>query len=50
MRAGNAGAVIAAGLRRKTKLRGVDKVDWSFPFAAAAYNLVSLPKLLARLA
>lgn len=35
-----------AGMR-KTKLRGLDKVDWAFSFAAAAYNLVRLPKLLA---
>jgi transposase len=35
-----------AGMR-KTKLRGVPKVDWAFTFAAAAYNLVRLPKLLA---
>jgi transposase len=35
-----------AGLR-KTKLRGLDKVNWAFTFAAAAYNLVRLPKLLA---
>jgi transposase len=35
-----------AGMK-KTKLRGLDKVDWSFTFAAAAYNLVRLPKLLA---
>ena len=34
-----------AGLRR-TKLRGLQKVDWSFTFAAAAYNLIRLPKLL----
>lgn len=34
-----------AGLRR-TKLRGLEKVDWSFIFAAAAYNLIRLPKLL----
>lgn len=34
-----------AGLRR-TKLRGLDRVDWSFTFAAAAYNLIRLPKLL----
>ena len=34
-----------AGLRR-TKLRGLEKVDWSFTFAAAAYNLIRLPKLL----
>jgi hypothetical protein len=32
---------------RKTKLRGLAKVDWAFAFAAAAYNLVRLPKLLA---
>jgi transposase len=35
-----------AGLR-KTKLRGLPKVDWAFTFAAAAYNLIRLPKLLA---
>jgi len=35
-----------AGLR-KTKLRGLRKVDWSFTFAAAAYNLVRAPKLIA---
>ena len=35
-----------AGMR-KTKLRGFAKVDWAFTFAAAAYNLVRLPKLLA---
>jgi transposase len=33
--------------QEKTKLRGVDRVGWSFTFAAAAYNLVRLPKLLA---
>ncbi|MER9586556.1 IS5 family transposase [Mesorhizobium sp. M0276] len=31
----------------KTKLRGRDRVGWAFTFAAAAYNLVRLPKLLA---
>lgn len=35
-----------AGIRR-TKLRGREKVAWSFTLAAAAYNLVRLPKLLA---
>ena len=35
-----------AGLR-KTKLRGLPKVDWAFTFAVAAYNLVRLPKLMA---
>jgi transposase len=33
-------------LQRKTKFRGVDRVGWSFAFAAAAYNLVRLPKLI----
>jgi transposase len=31
----------------KTKLRGLPKVGWAFTFAAAAYNLVRLPRLLA---
>lgn len=35
-----------AGLDRP-KLRGVHRVGWAFTFAAAAYNLVRLPKLLA---
>ena len=35
-----------AGLR-KTKLRGLPKVDWAFTFVAAAYNLVRAPKLIA---
>ena len=34
-----------AGMRR-TKLRGLARVDWAFTFAAAAYNLVRVPKLL----
>src|SRR5215472_5500700 len=34
-----------AGLR-KTKLRGLAKVDWAFTFAAAAYDLVRVPKLV----
>jgi transposase len=34
-----------AGLARP-KLRGCPKLDWAFTFAAAAYNLVRLPKLL----
>src|ERR1700716_3130435 len=37
---------VVAGLR-KTKLRGLPKVDWSFTFAVAAYNLVRAPKLIA---
>ena len=32
--------------QRRTKFRGIDRVGWSFAFAAAAYNLVRLPKLL----
>ena len=35
-----------AGLR-KTRFVGRAKTDWAFTFAAAAYNLVRLPKLLA---
>lgn len=35
------------GGMRKTKFRGLHKVDWAFAFTAAAYNLVRLPKLLA---
>jgi IS5 family transposase len=38
-----------AGLR-KTRFRGRDRVGWAFTFAAAAYNLVRLPKLLGALA
>ena len=33
--------------QEKTKFRGVDRVGWAFTFAAAAYNLIRLPKLLA---
>ena len=35
-----------AGLRQ-TRFRGRDRVDLAFTFAAAAYNLVRLPRLLA---
>lgn len=35
------------GRQRKTRFRGVTRVDWAFVFSAAAYNLVRLPKLLA---
>jgi transposase len=31
----------------KTKFRGLDRVRWHFTLAAAAYNLIRLPKLLA---
>ena len=36
-----------AGLA-KTKLRGTPKIEAAFTFAAAAYNLIRLPKLLAK--
>jgi transposase len=32
--------------QHKTKFRGLDRVGWAFTFAAAAYNLVRLPKLM----
>ncbi len=34
------------GGQRKTKFRGVERVGWSFAFAAAAYNLIRLPRLI----
>ena len=34
------------GGQAKTKFRGVERVGFAFTFAAAAYNLVRLPKLL----
>ena len=33
--------------QEKTSFRGPDRVGWAFTFAAAAYNLVRLPKLMA---
>ena len=35
------------GMRRPMR-RGTERIGWSFTFAAAAYNLVRLPKLLAK--
>jgi transposase len=35
------------GGQRKSRFKGLDRVGWAFTFAAAAYNLVRLPKLLA---
>jgi len=32
--------------QRKTRFRGIERVGWSFAFAAAAYDLIRLPKLL----
>ena len=37
---------MVAGLEQ-TKFRGCDRVGWAFSFAAIAYNLTRLPKLLA---
>ena len=39
----------AAGMRQ-TKFRGVARVGWAFNLAAAAYNLIRLPRLLAQTA
>jgi transposase len=36
------------GPLRQVKLRGLAKVDWIFVFSCAAYNLLRLPRLLAR--
>ncbi len=33
--------------QNRTKFHGCDRIGWAFIFAAAAYNLVRLPKLLA---
>jgi transposase len=33
--------------QEKTRFRGRDRVGWAFTFAAAAYNLARLPKLMA---
>ena len=33
--------------QEKTKFRGRERVGWAFTFAATAYNLTRLPKLLA---
>ena len=40
------GWIKGVGGLRQTKLRGLPKVDWAFTFAAAAYDLVRLPKLI----
>ena len=34
-------------LQRRTRHRGKDRVGWQFTLAAAAYNLIRLPRLLA---
>jgi len=40
------GWIKTVGGQRKTRFRGADRVGWAFVFAAAAYNLVRLPRLL----
>jgi len=40
------GWIKSVGGLRQTKLRGLAKVDWAFTFAAAAYNLVRVPRLV----
>ena len=37
----------SVGGMRRPMLRGVPRMGFAFTFAAAAYNLVRLPKLLA---
>lgn len=41
------GWIKTIGGQEKTRFRGRDRVGWAFTFAAAAYNLVRLPKLIA---
>ena len=38
---------VVAG-QEKTRFRGRDRVGWAFTLASAAYNLVRLPKLIAK--
>ena len=40
------GWIKTVGGQAKARFRGVERVGWSFTFAAAAYNLIRLPKLL----
>jgi len=40
------GWIKTVGGQAKARFRGVGRVGWSFTFAAAAYNLIRLPKLL----
>ena len=41
------GWIKTVACQRKTRFKGRDRVGWAFAFAAAAYDLVRLPKLLA---
>jgi hypothetical protein len=34
------------GPLRQVKLRGLEKVDWTFVFSCAAHNLIRLPRLI----
>ena len=43
---GDGGIKTIAG-QEKSRFRGCDRVGWAFTFAAAGYNLVRLPKLIA---
>ena len=40
------GWIKEVGGMAQTKLRGLERVEWSFVFKAAAYNLIRLPRLL----
>ena len=42
------GWIKEVGGMTQTKLRGVGRVEWMFVFKAAAYNLIRLPRLLAK--
>jgi transposase len=44
------GWIKTVALQEKTRFRGVGRVGFAFTFAAAAYNIVRLPKLLAEAA
>ena len=41
------GWIKTGALQERTRFRGIGRVGFAFTFAAAAYNLVRLPKLLA---
>jgi len=41
------GWIKTVGGQRKSRFKGLDRVGWAFTFAATAYNLVRLPRLLA---
>jgi hypothetical protein len=41
------GWIKEVALQRRARHRGKDRVGWQLTLAAAAYNLIRLPKLLA---